>query len=92
MQYGLKAKERKEYSFTAPDLGTFIHNILDTFSKNMEKDKLTWRDISEDYIIEQVSRIVPLEVSGFQPKLVANSNFCSFVVCWKANRAGIFLD
>ena len=58
MQYGLKAKERKEYSFTAPDLGTFIHNILDTFSKNMEKDNLTWRNINEDYIIEQVSRIV----------------------------------
>ena len=34
IQYGLKAKERKEYSFTAPDLGTFIHNILDNFLNN----------------------------------------------------------
>ncbi len=58
MQYGLKAKERKEYSFTAPDLGTFIHTILDTFSKQIQKDNLTWRDIDINYIIEQVSRIV----------------------------------
>ncbi len=58
MQYGLKAKERKEYSFTAPDLGTFIHNILDTFSNQMIKDRLSWRDIQYDYIIEEVSKIV----------------------------------
>ena len=58
MQYGLKAKDRKEYNFTAPDLGTFIHNILDTFSKNMIKNKLNWRTISSDYVIEEVSKIV----------------------------------
>jgi ATP-dependent helicase/nuclease subunit B len=74
MQYGLKAKERKEYSFTAPDLGTFIHNILDTFSKNMEKDKLTWRDISEDYIIEQVSRIVENIVSKVPGYILESSS------------------
>ena len=37
IQYGLKAKERKEYSFTAPDLGNFIHNILENFSKSLSK-------------------------------------------------------
>ena len=74
MQYGLKAKERKEYSFTAPDLGTFIHNILDTFSKNMEKDKLTWRDISENYIIEQVSRIVESIVSKIPGYILESSS------------------
>ncbi len=74
MQYGLKAKERKEYSFTAPDLGTFIHNILDTFSKNMEKDRLTWRNISEDYIIEQVSRIVENIVSKVPGYILESSS------------------
>ncbi len=73
IQYGLKAKERKEYSFTAPDLGTFIHNILDTFSKNMEKDNLSWRTINEDYIIEQVSRIVDIIV-GKIPGYILDSS------------------
>ena len=74
MQYGLKAKERKEYSFTAPDLGTFIHNILDAFSKNMEKDKRSWRNIDEDYIIEQVSRIVEDIVSKIPGYILESSS------------------
>ncbi|MEF9991735.1 MAG: helicase-exonuclease AddAB subunit AddB [Romboutsia sp.] len=58
IQYGMKVKERKEYSFTAPDLGTFIHNILDQFSKELSKDSLTWRNIDRDYIDIKVSKIV----------------------------------
>lgn len=58
IQYGLKAKERKEYSFTAPDLGTFIHNILDRFSKELSDDNLDWRDIDKNYISSKVSKIV----------------------------------
>ncbi|MDO7206570.1 PD-(D/E)XK nuclease family protein [Paraclostridium bifermentans] len=44
MQYGLKAKERKEFEFTPPDFGTFVHNILDKFSKRLSKDNLDWRE------------------------------------------------
>ena len=29
VQYGLKAKDRKVYEFSAPDLGSFMHDILD---------------------------------------------------------------
>lgn len=73
IQYGLKAKERKEYSFTAPDLGNFVHTILDTFSKEMVKDNLNWRDINEDYIIEKVSQIVE-ELVGKIPGYILDSS------------------
>ncbi|RDY23408.1 helicase-exonuclease AddAB subunit AddB [Romboutsia maritimum] len=73
IQYGLKAKERKEYSFTAPDLGTFIHNILDTFSKSLSKDNLQWRDIDEKYIRTNVSIIVDEIVSKI-PGYILNSS------------------
>lgn len=73
VQYGLKAKERKEYSFTAPDLGTFIHNILDTFSKELSRDKLTWRDVDINYISTKVSRIVDDIVSKIPGYILESS-------------------
>ncbi|MGL5329347.1 MAG: helicase-exonuclease AddAB subunit AddB, partial [Peptostreptococcaceae bacterium] len=58
IQYGLKAKERKEYSFSAPDLGNFIHNILENFSKSLSKDNLQWKDVDIKYIEDKVSILV----------------------------------
>lgn len=57
MTYGLKAKEREIYSFTPLDSGTYSHKILNEFSKNIAKDGLDWRDISENYISNQVGII-----------------------------------
>ncbi|MDY4128981.1 helicase-exonuclease AddAB subunit AddB [Peptostreptococcus porci] len=57
MTYGLKAKEREVYSFTPLDSGTYSHKILDEFSKNIAKDGLDWRDISENYITNQIGII-----------------------------------
>lgn len=73
IQYGLKAQERKEYSFTAPDLGSFIHNILDIFSKSLNKDKLNWHEIDEDYIRSRVSLIVDEMVNKI-PGFILNSS------------------
>ncbi|GAA3656340.1 helicase-exonuclease AddAB subunit AddB [Asaccharospora irregularis] len=73
IQYGLKAKERREYSFTAPDLGTFIHNILDKFSKELSKDNLDWRDINEDYIDKKIGMLVDEIVSKI-PGYILNSS------------------
>ena len=73
IQYGLKAQERKEYSFSAPDLGSFIHNILDIFSKSLDKDKLSWHEIDEDYIKRRVSIIVD-EMINKIPGFILNSS------------------
>ncbi|WP_042275884.1 helicase-exonuclease AddAB subunit AddB [[Clostridium] dakarense] len=73
IQYGLKAKERKEYSFTAPDLGTFIHNILDRFSKQLSIDNLDWREIDRNYITNRVSQIVD-DIVGKIPGYILESS------------------
>lgn len=73
IQYGLKAKERKEYSFTAPDLGTFIHNILDKFSKELAKDNLDWKDIDISYISNKVSAIVDIIVDKIPGYILESS-------------------
>ncbi|MDU1349794.1 helicase-exonuclease AddAB subunit AddB [uncultured Clostridium sp.] len=63
IQYGLKAKERKIYSFSAPDLGTFMHSVLDTFSKKIEKDNLKWKELTNEYCEKNIEHIVELMVS-----------------------------
>ena len=73
IQYGLKAKERKEYSFTAPDLGNFIHNILENFSKSLSKDNLQWKDIDINYIKDKVSILVD-DIVGKIPGYILNSS------------------
>lgn len=37
VQYGLRAKERKIFEFTPPDVGTFLHNAVERFSKAVEQ-------------------------------------------------------
>ncbi len=39
IQYGLKAKDRKIYEFTAPDLGSFMHEILDEFTNEIKEKR-----------------------------------------------------
>ena len=58
VQYGLKAKERKVYNLTSPDLGSFMHNMLQNFSMKLKEENLNWRDIDKNWCEENVSKIV----------------------------------
>ena len=40
VQYGLKAKDRKVYEFSAPDLGSFMHDILDKFTNKIRNENI----------------------------------------------------
>lgn len=67
VQYGLKAKERKTFALTPPDLGTFMHNVIDEFSTVVDKNLLKWYEIDEDWCKKTISEIVDKkseEVSG----------------------------
>lgn len=48
VQYGLKAKDRKVYEFSAPDLGSFMHNVLDDFTNTVRNEKIAWSDLNRE--------------------------------------------
>ncbi|MBE6970917.1 MAG: ATP-dependent nuclease subunit B [Ruminococcaceae bacterium] len=57
MQYGLKAKERKAAGFDAPEIGTFIHYLLENVTRDVSQmggygsiDKETLRSMVKDYV------------------------------------------
>lgn len=58
VQYGLKAKQRKIYNLSPPDLGSFMHSMLEIFSKKLREENLTWRDIDRKWCSEKVSEII----------------------------------
>lgn len=67
VQYGLKAKERRIFALTPPDLGTFMHNVIDEFAEVVDKEALKWYEIDETWCKNTVSTIVDKkseEVSG----------------------------
>lgn len=58
VQYGLKARDRKIYEFGNPDFGSFVHGVLDSFSKKVKTDKLSWREIDDKWSQEAINGIV----------------------------------
>ena len=62
IQYGLKAKERKLFELTPPDLGTFMHKVIDGFSKNVSSSGMDWNNLDnkwcEDTIKEMIDKTI----------------------------------
>ncbi|GLC31308.1 helicase-exonuclease AddAB subunit AddB [Clostridium omnivorum] len=73
VEYGLKAKQRKIYEFSPPDLGSFIHEVLDEFSEILEKESITWREIEDQWCDEAISLIVDKKVNERTGSILSSS-------------------
>ncbi|AKA70723.1 helicase-exonuclease AddAB subunit AddB [Clostridium scatologenes] len=73
IQYGLNAKERKVYKLSSPDLGSFMHNVLQVFSSKLKEEKLSWKEIDSEWCEKEVSEIVD-EILESMPSSVFNSS------------------
>lgn len=73
LQYGLKAKERKVYELSLPDLGSFIHSILDSFSKHIDDSNITWRELEKDTCKSIISDIVDKTVDNTKGSILSSS-------------------
>lgn len=58
VEYGLNAKERRIMKMNAPDMGSFMHNVIDRFSKVVAQGNIGWRKLEKDWCAEQVALIV----------------------------------
>ncbi|WP_040215121.1 helicase-exonuclease AddAB subunit AddB [Clostridium polynesiense] len=58
VKYGLKAKDRKIYELSSPDLGSFMHEVLDDFSRHIENEGKQWKDLNSEYSRKIISSIV----------------------------------
>ena len=58
VRYVLKGKESKEYIIDSSDTGTFLHNVLYGFIKELEKDNTEFSEIDDIYIEKKVDKLV----------------------------------
>ena len=73
VQYGLKAKERKTFTFSSPDLGSFMHSVLDDFSKIVDKSEIKWANLDKLWCEEKIESIVEKEASEGSSGYILNS-------------------
>ena len=73
VQYGLKAKERKTFTFSSPDLGSFMHSVLDNFSKLVDKSNFKWADLDKQWCETNIASIVEKEAEEGSSGYILNS-------------------
>ena len=66
IQYGLGAKERKIYSLNPPDIGTFMHAVIEKFSLYLEEQDIPWRGVERQWCRDKVSEIVDEMLKSMQ--------------------------
>lgn len=78
IQYGLKAKDRKIYEFTAPDLGSFMHEILDEFTNKIKEKDLKWSDLSKENCRNIINSLVDNQVKNNKSSILNSSKRYSY--------------
>lgn len=73
MNYGIKAEKRPILEFSPMDFGNYFHKIVEKFSKNIEKEKISWKEIDKTYIVKEVEKIGS-EISESRENYILNSS------------------
>ncbi|MDE7428964.1 MAG: PD-(D/E)XK nuclease family protein, partial [Lachnospiraceae bacterium] len=61
LQYGLRLREREEYSFEAVDMGNLFHGVLEIFGDKLTEYGYTWLDFPE----EEGAKLVAQALSAY---------------------------
>ncbi|MDF2986290.1 MAG: helicase-exonuclease AddAB, AddB subunit [Eubacterium sp.] len=73
VQYGLGAKERRIYQLSPPDVGTFMHSVIERFSKMVEEQEISWRAFDRIWCAEQISMIVDELLESMKNTIIGGS-------------------
>ncbi|MEG0772790.1 helicase-exonuclease AddAB subunit AddB [Clostridium sp.] len=80
VEYGLRARERKIYTFAPPDLGNFLHNGLEKFSEIVEKEGETWGALEEEFCKEAIEQVVEYLISMDENSILVSSKRHEYVI------------
>ncbi|MEG1524472.1 MAG: PD-(D/E)XK nuclease family protein [Clostridia bacterium] len=59
IRYGLAARDRREYTERALDLGSFYHAVLDAFIKRVQQDEIDFRTLTTQQVDTVVDTVLP---------------------------------
>ena len=69
LKYGLKARERDIYKLGTPDIGSFLHEIIEKFSKKVLDENIDLRTLEHEECNKIVSIIVDDVLANFRHNL-----------------------
>ena len=73
LNYGLKLKEREIFKLGVPDIGSFLHEIIEKFSKKVIEENINIRDLDKvvcDSMVEEIANDV---IQSFRNNLFAST-------------------
>ena len=73
VQYGLKAKERQVFEVSAPDMGSFLHKVIERFADLLQAKNISWRTLEKEWCLQTVAQLVE-ELLAELPGNVLNSS------------------
>ena len=73
VEHGLKAKERKVQKLNAPDVGTFIHEVIDAFSLRLAEEGIKWRELDTEWCKQALSDIVDDMVNNMSNSVMTST-------------------
>lgn len=73
VQYGLGARERKIYRLSPPDVGTFMHAVIERFSKMVDENNYSWREFDRQWCSDEVSKIVDELLANMKNTILGGS-------------------
>lgn len=62
LNYGLNLKEKEELKVKSLDTGSFMHNIIDGFFKEVKKEDLSLSEIEEELVEKLVNKLIEEEL------------------------------
>lgn len=74
LTYGLKLKEKDELKMEALDTGSFMHEVIDTFFKELDDRHLNVKEISDEEVFDIVNEIINMLLDTTRYYIFTSSN------------------
>lgn len=74
VRYGLRPRERREYSVDMPDIGELLHQCLYSFAKEVERKELSWSNLDADQCDSLVDSIMDNLVTDYGEGVFVSSH------------------
>lgn len=79
LMYGLRLREREEYTVEAPDFGNVVHHVLKDMDDAIRGKNLTWQTLSREESDQLVETCVNRVVEGYRDVIFSQSNRIAFM-------------
>ena len=74
LNYGLRLKERPEYTIQPVDVGNLLHAVMKNFGERMKKNNRSWASVKSDKLKEIVDEILSELAPNLNNKILNSTN------------------